>query len=727
MTESSSDQQLADDLRRFLDGQPIRARRPRWREQVRRWVCRHAVGLTLTGSALLVISLILAVSTGMTLRAYREVSRRQAAAEQAHEEAARKHAAAERSQETVRRVVGNLFAGVVIDWLDNETALEPLQRHLLEQLLGSCQELASEDPTDTRAKWQVAQALIYIARIQARLSQHVAALQSYEEALANLTDLARQEGSPVGLLDRARCLNHQGNSFQVLGNRTRAEQAYREAIALLEPLVADLACRFELARALDARAVVLQGNREQSIESEKDHRRAIGYFTELARMKSPDPRYLIELARSRLNLAAALSRANRLREAEEQYAQAVEEFRRLHRTHPMARAYREGLAVCLANQSRFWARSGRLPQALESARHAVDLATRLANDFPNIASYRERQASHLLALGETLGPAGHAAEAETAVGQAIAILTRLVADLPAATAHRQRLAEAQLRLGTYRANQGRWADAEPPFRASVLLLLPLVQENPQHPGYRQDLARTMPRLRALQALGGRYKEAKACQTEIGTALERLARQHPKDVLWIDALTETQGTLGALFLCLGDLGQAEAHYQRQRELLTAEACLPDATRRLARFLTTCPALRCRDPRAALRLIEQPRQSSSGTNCADRVVMAATYNGLGRYQDAIERLGPAVHGVPAGDIDLCLQLAIAHNGLGQRAEAVRALRRAVPSITPGRSVELDQRILLAQVSELLGDPELTCQLALPAPVDRALPEGNQGRDP
>jgi tetratricopeptide (TPR) repeat protein len=722
----ASARDLADDLKRFLDGQPIHARRPRWRERARGWARRHAVGLTITGGALLVVSIVLAVSTAMTVWAYHEASRRQAEAEQAHQEAARKQAEAERSRAAARRVVGDLFSAVVLDWLDNDAALEPLQRQLLEQLLASCQELAREDPDDAAAQSRVAQARFYVGSIQGRLGQHDAAVQSHAEVLAILADLARRQENPSAVaIDRVKCLMNQGNSFQALGSRDRAEQTFREAQALMEPLAADPTCRFQLALALDALGVVLQSDRAHADEAEKDHHRAIVYFTELTRTNPQEPRTLYPLARAHNNLAAALARANRLRDAAEPYGQAVEEFRQLHHDNPTARPYREGLALSLANQARNSARSGRLRQALEPGRQAVDIATGLANDFPNIPSYRERQAGHLLALVEALGPSGQLQEAEKAVGQAIEILTKLVADFPEVTSHRQRLAEAQLLLGICRANMGRWADAEPPFRASVLLQLPLVRDNPQQPKWRENLEKTLPRLRALEAMGGRYAEARECQREIAQGLERLAQQHPDDLVWKDALAETQGFLGALHLCLGNSCAAAAHYHQQRELLQAwvgpdATAQPDAALRLARFLTSCPVDRYRDPRAALALVEQLRRSPHGSSSAGRIVRAAACNGLGQYQDAFELLGPLTPEASEAGIDLCMQRALAQHGLGRREQAVESLRGAAAAVRPGQPVDLDRRFLLAEVSELLGDPELIRKFALPSAVDKAPPE-------
>jgi WD40 repeat protein len=65
-------QELADDLRRFLDDKPIRAKPPTMVDWIRKWVRRHP-GVAATGIAGLVSAVgILAVSTWLILSAYRD-------------------------------------------------------------------------------------------------------------------------------------------------------------------------------------------------------------------------------------------------------------------------------------------------------------------------------------------------------------------------------------------------------------------------------------------------------------------------------------------------------------------------------------------------------------------------------------------------------------------------------------------------------------------------------
>jgi serine/threonine protein kinase len=76
-------QELADDLQRFLEDQPIRARRPSLAERATKWVRRHHAMVALALAALLVVVAGLSVATALTARAYeREREKAREAAEQ---------------------------------------------------------------------------------------------------------------------------------------------------------------------------------------------------------------------------------------------------------------------------------------------------------------------------------------------------------------------------------------------------------------------------------------------------------------------------------------------------------------------------------------------------------------------------------------------------------------------------------------------------------------------
>jgi serine/threonine protein kinase/Flp pilus assembly protein TadD len=70
-------QELADDLRRFLDDQPIRARRPSWRQVAARWARRHR-SVVWSAAVLVVAGLMLGCGFGVWRLQQRAVARAQA-------------------------------------------------------------------------------------------------------------------------------------------------------------------------------------------------------------------------------------------------------------------------------------------------------------------------------------------------------------------------------------------------------------------------------------------------------------------------------------------------------------------------------------------------------------------------------------------------------------------------------------------------------------------------
>jgi len=95
-------QQMADDLRRFLEDKPIRARRPSLADRTSKWVQRHhAIVFFAAASALLVLAVLLA-STVLVLGAYQAEKTERGIAEQNAVEAQEAKALAERAAQTAK-------------------------------------------------------------------------------------------------------------------------------------------------------------------------------------------------------------------------------------------------------------------------------------------------------------------------------------------------------------------------------------------------------------------------------------------------------------------------------------------------------------------------------------------------------------------------------------------------------------------------------------------------
>jgi serine/threonine protein kinase len=142
-------QELADDLRRFLDERPVLARRPSLAERVRRWGRRHR-SVVVSGLVLLVVALVgLTVSTALIAREHAEAKaayeRERLKAREAEEQRAR----AEEGWRQARRAV-DFFARVSEEELAGMPALQGLRRRMLEVALSYYQDfidLHGDDPS----------------------------------------------------------------------------------------------------------------------------------------------------------------------------------------------------------------------------------------------------------------------------------------------------------------------------------------------------------------------------------------------------------------------------------------------------------------------------------------------------------------------------------------------------------------------------------------------------
>lgn len=171
-------QAMADDLERFLDGQPILARRPTARERLRAWSRRHPA---IVGSGMVALVLLSAASlVGMAI-----VRREQAKtlAEQRNAEAAylREHQRAEEAEarfRLARRAVDELIRASEEE-LAHRPGMEGLRKRLLGSALAYYREFIAERQSDPDAQAELRDTTRRVETILADLAVLRAAGQLY--------------------------------------------------------------------------------------------------------------------------------------------------------------------------------------------------------------------------------------------------------------------------------------------------------------------------------------------------------------------------------------------------------------------------------------------------------------------------------------------------------------------------------------------------------------------
>jgi serine/threonine protein kinase len=232
-------QEMAEDLRRFLGNQTIRARRPSAWEIVVKWGRRHP---SLVASTLLILCLLvssLGVSTTLVRRE--------------RDEARRERQRAEANFALARQAVDDYLTKVSEERLLNEPGMQPLRKELLETALKYYQTFLLQYRDDRALQAATADALVRVGKIVDAIGSKPDALSSYEGALAIYRRLAQtapdrtefQKGLLSGLIDV-------GNLRYGIGNTTAAQTSLREATQLLNRLMqtrpGELAFQKELAR-----------------------------------------------------------------------------------------------------------------------------------------------------------------------------------------------------------------------------------------------------------------------------------------------------------------------------------------------------------------------------------------------------------------------------------------------------------------------------------------------
>jgi tetratricopeptide (TPR) repeat protein len=185
-------QELADDLRRFLDDKPIRARRPTLRQRLTKWGRRHKGVVASAVAALVVAVVALAVSTTWVWKENQDKNAALALAQQQRE-------AAERARGKALDAVQRMLARVGDEWVADIPQMKEVRQHLLEDAAALYTDLIDLNLDDARAYHERA----WVCHLLGRYHQ---ARADYERAAAMEPGNAEYHGDLV-------CFFH--NAFRV--------------------------------------------------------------------------------------------------------------------------------------------------------------------------------------------------------------------------------------------------------------------------------------------------------------------------------------------------------------------------------------------------------------------------------------------------------------------------------------------------------------------------------
>jgi serine/threonine protein kinase len=465
---------LADDLRRFLNREPITARPAGMGERVWKWMRRRP-----TLAALICVSLLALVSLpAMGVWSYaRVVGERDRA---------------RASLQVARRAINDLYIKMSSERQFDEPKLEPYYDELLEKARNLYEELGQEHSDDPEVRRDIAKAWFHLAEIHRLHDYHDQAEQAYGEAIARQEELHRLDPRNAGVRqDLATSHNWLGDLFREGGRSLdKAESHFRAAQDLQEQLVRDDAhepsYRTELARSHYNLGIVERDTNRRS-EARADYDRAIELLTQLRQEDDKSPAHRQDLGRALINRGSLLRKSNRPEDAQHDFDLAVELLVGLRQQFPTRASYKFELAIAFQDRANLLWSLGQNMRAQSQQKEALAILKDLVTDYSSRPRYKKKMGNSLKNLGVFLATTGDFKNAEESLNQAQNLFKSLVEQFPEASDYPALLSMTLANLGWLRTEQKNWPEARPFIEQGIDSMKTALKQNPQQPDYRQEL------------------------------------------------------------------------------------------------------------------------------------------------------------------------------------------------------------------------------------------------
>jgi serine/threonine protein kinase len=466
----ASAQELADELGRFLRGEPIRARPISQAERLWRLCRRNPVTASAIASAVLLLVAALGVVTVSNIR----ISAALAESESSFRDAV--------------QVVDDLLTRVSEDVLLNQPGMQPLRKELLEKALGYYQRFLQRRGNDPRVQDELANAFYRVGVITEALRSPQDALESYEAARDRQERLVRQPQTSLALARRRQealgtTLTALGAAQIKVGDLDAARRNLQQAAALRRELAQKDPTHTDYQRAW-ANTLMNLGLVEYhagQIEA------ALGPFQEAQQIREAalrtaprHPALRRDLAKGYYNVGHLYALTGRRSDAEQQFRHAIDLLAQLTAEQPHDQEFARMYAVCCRTLG------GVLPDEQTDQRRqwyqkALAQLTPLAEKNPEVVDYQKEQAAVLLDLYELEWGAENTAAAAAAVKQAQALYAPLAARFPTdARVQRDYAVTLRERARTDLASGDRTA-AHQHLEEAIRLLDALIAANPENP------------------------------------------------------------------------------------------------------------------------------------------------------------------------------------------------------------------------------------------------------
>ncbi len=417
--------EVADELRRYLSGEPIHARPLGPTARLWRWSRRNRLVATLAVAA--TVGLVGGLMT--TTVAYFKTA-----------------AAYQHSEERLRKALGVVnifFTRVSEETLLDQPGLQPLRHDLLKQAREHYVEFLKEEEGDPEIQDQLAETHYRVGRITAEIESPAAADEHYDRAITMQRALvAAYPESSAHRISLANTINAKGVALYRAGSATSID-VLRESQRLRQHLHDQTPDDVESARKLANTYMnishILRDQKE--FEASCTHLRTAQSIRLAVDKHQNDAKLLRDLAKGFYSLGAVLDQWDQLVESQDQlveaqdnYKNAIDAFEDLSRLQStMTDQHLRHL--CLFSLAKIQEPA----VAIRSYQRALDGAVPLAAANPSVDRFQEIVGSINLDTAGLYADAGESEKELESLNTAASVFRRLIVQDPVAKEHREHL------------------------------------------------------------------------------------------------------------------------------------------------------------------------------------------------------------------------------------------------------------------------------------------------
>jgi eukaryotic-like serine/threonine-protein kinase len=594
-----SAEELADDLERFLDDRPIRARRVGMVERFWRWSRRNRTVAALAGLATALLILVAVLATAGYVRT--KIANRQVRDALAGESEQRQIAEAQKQRaEAISGLTLAALEEIFEQFVpspatgDSEASLRSVDGEirvpaqpvlskevaaLLERMLMFYDRLAQQEADDSNLRRKIADANRRVGDIRRRLGHFEQAQAAYLKATDRYEQLERDSpGDSAIPVEIAKINNELGSLHWTARWEGEGIALHRKARDVLNAVSAASATsaqyRYELARtcyflgrggppdAVPGRPPPGDPGRSPPPKPEPDDEGPPG---DPGRGPPPKPEpddggppadAMIEGLRSSPPLGT--------RDNQENLQHAIQLLESLANEHPTVPNYRHLLACCYRDLPPPGLKSGG-QRTLDPQSKAIEILRKLADDFPEVSDFRH-DLSKAYAKLDPRDPqfsGDRCAVAEERLRRSLSILERLVAEHPNVPDYAVSQVQTLYTLSEVLRRARGSDDGETALRKALARQSSLVAQFPDVRSYKAWQAILQESLAKLLSDRDQLKEARTLLETAIAGLEQLLKSEPQALYVRDLLGRCYANLADVLTNMGEEQQAAEVLRRGR--------------------------------------------------------------------------------------------------------------------------------------------------------------------